>query len=199
MNSGRLECRGLEVRSIWSPSAQTQEYKSYCRVKCMKTLPIFAGCLILLLLISSSYAASCAQKSYSTSCSKCKFSKDGKMDQTCYDNYQTSGKTCLFAAYLLESMEYTAGNCPAIDICVDRLQACKALYSSQNDQLDCETGSITNCFVQGDRCVAAAVKDCKGTPPDALLSDAPPASWCDGFFFMIIPLFVGVLTVRRNA
>lgn len=152
--------------------------------------------LMVLLLTTVSIAATCAQKSYATSCTKCSFDSNGKMDQVCYDGYQNSGKGCLFAAYPLESLEYSGGNCPAIDICIDRLQTCKALYSSGNDQADCLTGDIRNCFVQGDKCVAAAVKDCKGTPPGQLESDLPPAAFCDSFFFLAFS-FLGLLIYKK--
>lgn len=162
----------------------------------MSYLKIF-GLLGFILLISVSFAATCAQKSYTTSCSKCSFDQNGKMDQSCYEKYQGSGQACLFAAYPLESMAYTSGNCPAIDACIERLQTCKAMYSSGNDLSDCATGDITNCFVQGDRCVAMAVKNCNEPPPVQPEFDAPPAAWCDGFFFLIIPLFLGIAFVKR--
>ncbi|MFH1785159.1 MAG: hypothetical protein ABH842_01905 [Candidatus Micrarchaeota archaeon] len=142
--------------------------------------------IILVGLITLSSAATCAQKSYSTSCQKCNFDANGKMDQDCYNGYQTSGKGCLFAAYPLESIAYAGGNCPAIDSCVDRVQTCKAIFSSGSDKIDCMTGDISNCFVQGDKCVALAVKDCSKPPPQQLEFDAPPPGWCDSVFFLFI-------------
>jgi hypothetical protein len=147
---------------------------------------LFSFLLILVCLISLSSAATCAEKSYSISCQKCTFDSNGKMDQTCYSGYQESGKLCLFAAYPLESIAYTNGECPAIDTCVDRLQTCKAFYASGNDSLDCESGQIDHCFTKADACVAAAVKNCTGTPPGDVANLAPPPAWCDGIFFLLI-------------
>lgn len=160
-----------------------------------KPIFLFMGLLILTSLV---FAATCAQKSYSASCTKCKFDQNGKMDQACYEGYQTSGKACLFGAYPLESIQYSSGNCPAIDVCVDRLQTCKAMYSTRNDQLDCDVGQINHCFIRGDACVAKAVQNCSGTPPDELIDLSPPAGWCDGFFYLMIPLFVGVFYYKKR-
>ncbi|MBI5222880.1 hypothetical protein HY990_00505 [Candidatus Micrarchaeota archaeon] len=119
------------------------------------------------------------------------------MDQACYQKYQDSGVACLFSAYPIESIQYKMGNCPAIDVCVDRLNTCKALYTQGNDKFDCDSDSINHCFVRGDACVARAVKDCSGTPPGDLANDLPPASFCDGFFFFIA-LFAGLLFVKNR-
>ena len=139
-------------------------------------------------MMTLSFAASCAEKSYSTSCAKCTFDTSGKMNKNCYEKYQGSGITCLFAAYPLESIEYKMGNCPGVDTCVDRLDTCKALYSSGNDALDCDSGALDNCFRQSDICVQMAVKDCSKPPPEQPAFDAPSPALCDGIFFMAIPL-----------
>ncbi len=111
----------------------------------------------------------------------------------CYHSYQDRGKACLFGARPLESAEHAAGSCPAIDVCIERLQTCKALYSSGSDAEDCSTGDIHNCFVQGGICVATAVKNCGGSPQPEF--DAPPAGWCDSLWFAVLPVFIGALAI----
>ncbi len=148
---------------------------------------------VLVVLSSISFAETCAEKSYSVSCNKCTFDVYGKMDQTCYQKYQSSGKACLFGAYPIESAEYVAGACPAVDVCINRLTDCKAIYTSGNDKQDCYAENIDHCFIRADNCVALAVKNCSGTPPGDISDIAPPASFCDGFFFFIFPIFVGAV------
>jgi hypothetical protein len=154
--------------------------------------------IALVLLVSLASAATCAEKSYTSSCRSCKFDSNGKMDSACYQSFQDRGVACLFAAYPMESIEYKAGSCPGIDICVDRLNTCKALYSSGNDFTDCSTGDIDNCFRQGDICVAEATKDCSKPPPEQPMFDAPPEGWCDGLFFGMAILFIGLIKVKMK-
>jgi hypothetical protein len=156
---------------------------------------IFVSLIILASFVS---AAACASKSYSAACNKCDFDSDGKLDKACYEGYQSSGVSCLFAAYPLESISYQMGNCPAVDVCKDRLETCKALYSSDNDKKDCSTGDLDHCFTNADRCVDYAVKHCDEEPPGAVADLAPPPAWCDNIFFLFIPLFAGALAYRRK-
>lgn len=154
-----------------------------------KTLVFMA---VLVLAANLSWAATCAEKSYLSSCSKCSFDNvSGKMDQACYEGYQSRGSACLVAAYPAAATMYQLGSCPAIQTCIDRLQECKALYTDGNDKNDCLSGSIDHCFEKGDACVAAAAADCNKDPSDALANVAPPASFCDSFFFAILFPFAG--------
>ena len=147
------------------------------------------GILVLILILAGlSFSATCASKAYISSCLKCSFDTTGKMNQPCYEGYQNRGVGCLFAAYPLESIQYQSGNCPAIQACIDKLQECKGLYASGNDKLDCQTDAIDHCFSRADSCVADAVKHCSTPSPDSVADIAPPAAWCDGFFFFILPL-----------
>ena len=163
----------------------------------MVNAKVFGFLILFLVLVQLASAATCASKSYTSSCYNCGFDKDGKMNQACYEGYQNRGVACLFAAYPIESSLYKLGACPAIDVCVDRLNTCKALYSSNNDKLDCASESLNHCFVRGDTCVVAAVKNCSGTPPGDISDLAPPAAWCDGMFFFV-SLFVGIGFVSRK-
>lgn len=161
----------------------------------LRVVLVFA---VIMFLASVSSAATCAEKAYYASCTKCTFDSNGKMNQTCYNNEQNAGKTCLFTAYPIESTEYSLGNCPAIDVCINRLQECKALYTTGNDEEDCASGSIDHCFVAGDICVAEAVKNCSGVPPTKAEFDVPPAGWCDSYWFTIVPIFIGVIIFNRK-
>lgn len=153
---------------------------------------------LLLILIPFSSAATCAEKSYTSSCAKCGFEASGKMDEACFQGYQARGTACLAAAYPAASFAYQMGSCPAIQTCIDRLQECKAIYTNGNDKNDCELGSIDHCFERGDACVAAAAADCNKTPSDELGNIAPPASWCDGFFFTVLLPLSGAAFFRMK-
>ena len=164
----------------------------------MGTVKIF-GLLVLLLGLSSlSFSAACASKAYDAACQKCPFDSSGKLDQKCYEGYQGSGVACLFAAYPVESIQYKMGGCKAVDTCIDRLNTCKAIASSGNDRSDCAYGEIDHCFDNADVCVDKAIKNCDEDPPEQITDVIPPAGWCDGFFFLFIPLAAGVLAYSRK-
>ncbi len=175
-----------------------QNYKPDLSILDMVNLKIFSFLVLFISLIGLLSAATCAQKSYSASCLKCTFDKSGKMDQKCYQSYQDKGVQCLFVAYPIESIQYKLGNCPAIDVCVDRLEECKGLYTIANDKADCQFTAINHCFVKADACVAKAIKNCTGTPPGDLENDLPPASFCDGFIAVFIALFSGIGIFRTK-
>ncbi len=165
----------------------------------MADAKIFGFLVLLLLLVPFVSAATCAEKSYDTSCKKCSFeNQTGKMDQACYEGYQNRGIACLFAAYPAESIKYKMGDCPAIQACVDKLQGCKALYTTGNDKYDCSVETIDHCFIRGDACVADAVKHCDKPSPETVADEAPPASWCDGFMFPLGLAFMGAFVGRRK-
>ncbi|MBI5227440.1 hypothetical protein HY988_02515 [Candidatus Micrarchaeota archaeon] len=159
---------------------------------------IFVILILVLGFATVSFAATCASKAYASSCLKCTFDKDGKMDSQCFEGYQSKGIACLFSAYPIESIQYKAGACPAIEACINKLETCKAAYASSNDKYDCEVGNINHCFRRADTCVADAVKHCDTPSPDKVEDIAPPSSFCDGFFFAILPIFVGAMVVRRK-
>ncbi len=150
----------------------------------------------VLALASLTFAATCASKAYGASCAKCGFDKEGRMNQECFQAEQAGGVTCLFAAYPLESISYQSGDCPAVDVCKERLETCKAVYSSGNDKEDCDFGSINRCFRSADSCVAYAVKNCKSNPPGDLENIAPDPALCDSVFFMVILPFVLIFNRR---
>ncbi|MEW6721854.1 MAG: hypothetical protein AB1324_01180 [Candidatus Micrarchaeota archaeon] len=159
-----------------------------------KLLPIFA----VLALAGVVSAAACAQLAYSAACNRCSFDSSGKMDSACYEGKQAGGVSCLFAAYPLEAISYQMNGCPAVEVCKDRLETCKALATSGSDRTDCAAGTIDHCFANADRCVDAAIKSCDEDPPGELSDIVPPAGWCDGFFFAILPIF-GMLFFRMRS
>ncbi len=154
--------------------------------------------LAFISLASVSFSATCASAAYGASCLKCPFDQGGKMDQQCYESEQNKGIACLFSAYPAESIAYKMGGCPAIDVCTERLQTCKAIYSSGNDAADCYDGSIDKCFRTADTCVQYAVKNCSGTPPGELENVAPDPALCDSFYFMILLPFVGAMYCSKR-
>jgi hypothetical protein len=176
-----------------------QYFKFIIRIQTMASMKVLGFLAFLLILIPLASAATCAERSYAASCRKCSFDNvTGKMDPACYNAEQGAGVACLFAAYPAASIQYKLGSCPGIDTCVERVQTCKALYSNGNDQYDCEDGSINNCFVQGDICVAEAAKDCSQPPPAQPMFDVPPPGLCDGLFFFLIPLIGAVLFLKKE-
>ncbi|MBI5046866.1 hypothetical protein HZC07_04000 [Candidatus Micrarchaeota archaeon] len=164
----------------------------------MASAKTFGFLVFFLFLATVASAATCAQKSYLSSCTKCTFDSTGKMNQACYQKYQDSGVACLFASYPIESVQYKLGSCPAIDVCVDRLNECKAVYSENSDKFDCEVNSIGPCFARADSCVARAVKNCSGTPSGDVSNVAPDPSLCDGFLLGIMALVGGISFVRMK-
>ena len=162
----------------------------------MVRLRIFGFLVLFLFFAGLVTASACAQLSYSSACTKCEFDSSGKMSQSCYEGYQGSGVSCLFAAYPLEAINYQMNGCPAVDVCKDRLETCKALATSGSDRADCAVGAIDHCFANADRCVDAALKSCDEDPPGELSDIVPPAGWCDGFFFLFV-LFGGLFFAKR--
>ncbi|VVC01608.1 Uncharacterised protein [uncultured archaeon] len=118
---------------------------------------VFAG--------STFAAASCAADAYRKSCSSCPFDDRGKMDQPCYQGYQSGGTACVSASYPMAAGLYAQGKCPDIDACASELSSCKAQYSSGNDTADCAEGSVSVCFSAADQCVAKAAAKCEGIKP----------------------------------
>ncbi|MBU0532189.1 hypothetical protein KKB44_01720 [Candidatus Micrarchaeota archaeon] len=165
-------------------------------MKAIFSIFLFLVCLLVLTNLVS--AITCASKAYGASCTKCAFDSSGKMDLECFEAEQGSGIACLFTAYPLETLSYQAGNCPAVDVCKDRLETCKAIYSNGNDQFDCSTGTISKCFRSADTCIAYAVKNCNEDPPGELENVAPDPALCDSFFFMFILPFLGAILFSKR-
>ena len=84
------------------------------------------------------------------------------MNQTCYQNYQEEGKTCVAINHPILANNYREGKCPQIDTCASELEACKNGVSTGNDSVDCKNFLVEACFKESDQCVEKAVQDCGG-------------------------------------
>jgi len=118
--------------------------------------------LISLLVLATVVSAmpTCGLNAYDASCNECSFDATGKMDKNCRVGHENNGKGCLGIAYPMMSIKYGLGSCAQMDVCVDRLKACKSQVSTGSDLRDCKTPSMDSCFVMGDTCGAAANKVC---------------------------------------
>jgi hypothetical protein len=122
--------------------------------------------LALIALVSVS-SAGCAATAYQQACRMCNFDAQGKMNQTCFQGYQTSGTACVSTSYPVAAAKYAAGQCPEIDKCTNTLQTCKASVTSGNDSQDCQEGLVAQCFQDADKCMAGAAVDCGDKNPCA--------------------------------
>lgn len=121
--------------------------------------------LMLVLAISvfsslSSAMATCGMDAFRGSCQQCTFDANGKMDKACWSTYEEGVKTCLAGAYPVMAGKYYFGGCPQLDTCVQRVQACKAMYTTNSDAKDCNSPAIISCTEMGDICAEAANKVC---------------------------------------
>jgi len=106
-------------------------------------------------------AATVSVDSYKKSCSSCSFDSSGKMDGECWQGIQDGAQLDLAIAYPGMSYQYQWGNgCTPLDQCVAALQSCKALHTSGNDETDCTTNRLMNCFASADACAEAANQIC---------------------------------------
>ncbi len=124
---------------------------------------IFA--VLALIVMASLSSAGCATTAYQQACTLCNFDAQGKINQTCSQQYQESGTACVSAQYPVASAAFAAGKCPGIQTCADTLQTCKAAIASGNDSEDCQGGVMTQCFKDADLCVAKAAADCGDKVP----------------------------------
>jgi hypothetical protein len=119
--------------------------------------------MIMGLLFASGIASAIANvgtDQFTGACKSCSFDENGKMDKECWKSYEDSGKTSLAAAYPIMSGKYMFGDCPQVDVCVSRLQACKASFSTGSDTGDCNSAGVLGCFMMGDTCMYAANQVC---------------------------------------
>jgi len=114
----------------------------------------------IIILSSVTFASTCAAKAYQNSCSACPFDANGKMNQSCYEGYQSSGVSCFGTSHPIAMTQFTQGKCPQVQECVDELNTCKTQYSSGNDSADCQEGSVAICFAATDSCVDQASSEC---------------------------------------
>ena len=118
--------------------------------------------LIGILLCGVTYGSACSLGSYEDACKNCKFDNLGKMNETCYNKYMASGKTCIAVSHPILASKYKEGKCPQMDTCASELEACKRGVETGNDSTDCNNFLVEACFKESDQCVAKAVEDCGG-------------------------------------
>jgi len=104
----------------------------------------------------------CSVKAFENACSGCSFTPQGKIDEACKEDKLDGGKACLFSTYpgLASKYDNRAKECPAIDICVNALQACIDSKCPGTDKQDCLSDYCRSCYPEGDRCIARASVDC---------------------------------------
>jgi hypothetical protein len=135
--------------------------------------------LIALLVCGAAYASTCSYDAFMQACHSCTFDASGKMNQSCYEQYQQSGQSCVAVTYPVLAGVYKAGKCPQVDTCASELQSCKSIYETGNDSADCNNPQIEECFIQSDVCVDKAASACAGVS----LSSCP--------LMMILPAILG--------
>jgi hypothetical protein len=135
----------------------------------MVNTKLFLNMALLLGLVftGSAFAvASCAENAYQNACANCPFDNEtGKMDQSCYKDYQGRGTACVAANYVVASVMHSEGKCGEIDRCAEKLTECKAQASSGNDKADCGPGQVAKCFASADMCVYNASEACTKQEP----------------------------------
>jgi len=115
---------------------------------------------MVFLFLSGISFAGCSYDSFKAACDDCTFDAYGKMDQSCWQGYQSSGTTCLGKKYPMMSAKYMMGDCPQVDECAAKLAACKDANNPGSNLLECKNSATLNCFTMGDACVEAANKIC---------------------------------------
>jgi hypothetical protein len=148
--------------------------------------------ILVLAFVSLGFAARCAESAYLDSCQNCPFNADtGKMDESCYKQYQAEGIACTSSTYPIAAAKYAIGECPQISACSAKLTACKGStgYQGADDKKDCqdsvyEQQGVVECFAEADTCVAAAAVACGEAPP-------APTGGCGGSALVLAFLTVG--------
>jgi len=115
---------------------------------------------MVFLSLSGIASAGCTYDSFNAACNDCTFDAYGKMDQSCWQGYQSSGTTCLGKQYPIMSAKYMIGDCPQVDECAAKLTACKDANDPGSNLKECKNLATLNCFIMGDECVAVANEIC---------------------------------------
>ena len=121
---------------------------------------LIALVLFLTSMPSVSASSGCSTSAFDTACKSCSFSDSGQIDANCKDGYQTTGKTCLMAAYPLAAEEYASGDCPEIDACINKFNACVDSKCPGTDKEDCSNYYCMICYNDGDVCLDEAAQKC---------------------------------------
>ncbi|MEM3706789.1 MAG: hypothetical protein QXZ30_00565 [Candidatus Bilamarchaeaceae archaeon] len=119
--------------------------------------------LIGLLLVDVLFAG-CAYDGYSTACKACKFSDNGKIDQACMKDLKERSLICISGKYPIMSAKYSLGQCPGVDACTSQLSACISKSSTGNDEKDCKSGVVADCYYEADECIHKVALECGDQP-----------------------------------
>ena len=122
-------------------------------------IPAFIGICFLFFLAGTSFAG-CSYDSFTQACNGCTFDQYGKMNEECWQGYQSSGTSCLGKQYTLMSAKYMIGGCPQVDECASKLTACKDANNPGSNLLECKNLASLNCFIMADDCVDVANEIC---------------------------------------
>jgi hypothetical protein len=156
------------------------------------------GLLFLIMLLSAAgvcHALDCAASAYTSSCSKCSFDSSGKMNQTCYQEWQNWGTKCIAEKRPMLANAYHDGLCSEVDACKKQLQTCQSSSSAGSDKLDCLNPMVGQCYLEADACVADAEKTCDagiGMTVDGFLN------WCPFPVFMVLLLIAGFVYSSKS-
>lgn len=153
----------------------------------MANVKFFSLIIGLIVLAGAATAATCASDAYRKACSSCSFDKDGRIDQSCSEGYQSSGQTCVSTAYPIMAAKYAGGKCPDVDTCAAELRSCTAQYATGNDKADCQEGSLAICYSAADQCVRSAAVKC-----------GEIENTCPGSAATFLALFGGVAFLRTR-
>lgn len=115
---------------------------------------------IIIMAGAASAAAACASEPFAKACSACTFDANGKMNQACWKSYESEGQTCLATSYPMMALKYQFSGCEQLDTCVQRLSACKEVWKSGSDAVDCKSVGMINCFKTADICAERANAVC---------------------------------------
>lgn len=126
----------------------------------MKAAFVFGIILIFMISGAANAAATCASGPFQKSCNVCTFDANGKMNEACWKQYESEGQTCLATSYPMMALKYQLSGCEQLDTCVQRLSACKEVWKSGSDAVDCKSVGMINCFKTADICAERANAVC---------------------------------------
>lgn len=87
-------------------------------------------------------------------------------------------------AYPLETADYFAGKCPALEYCVSSMQDCESVNCVGDDNAKCKSAACRSCQANADNCAAKA-KNC---------GRSGSLFWCFGLGSTLIPAITAGLT-----
>ncbi len=129
-------------------------------VRTMKAAFVFGIIFIIAMAGVANAVATCASEPFLKACNACTFDANGKMNEACWKQYESQGQTCLGTSYPMMALKYQFSGCEQLDTCVQRLGACKEVWKSGSDAVDCKSVGMINCFKTADICAERANAVC---------------------------------------